>query len=574
MSGPGDVVLTLLDNLVERVLTGQPQRTDGKPVARHTVYSHLRQGRSIDPTDYRGPWSPTRGSTLQDDLEKRSEQTAADGSNGSGDEKKKAASQAKFQKAIDAAFHTAELVDTLLRVTPDGTYDVYQGGGKRLSSTYEGIVNAMQPVPAPPLPDDLQRRVDQAKAVLYVLDDEGEIEERSPAYTRYLKNSRAFAQAKADFAVQQAMVLSDPNKADMWPLIAAPLQQAVDDAWDALKTQGAEKIEAAIDTIESVGVNIGARMVARARQQFDAWDLSLAGVPVKTQYAYIEPNRWYDHEETDIGFTKLTVTQSDAETHVSNNTSSFAKTFSESHSQSTNAAGTVHFGMFALGGGGGGGTQSTDTGGSSGSNNKHEFHNTAKDLSITLEWGLCDIHRPGISPDLFWLNNWYLPGERSHCVSDGTIEGQVGQDKQLLPMITEQFLVVRNVVISSTDWGADGTTLANMYAENQEHTDSTTGTVKVGGAFSVGWLSAGGGVEHSWSDSHGTTSSSTSGSTDDQQKWHFANNVLSIPGTQIVGFVSSILPPAPTIDDPGLDEASDSTTESSTSDTVPAGAPA
>ena len=347
MTAMSDLVLATLDQLVARALTGQPARTDGKPLNPNVVYSQLPTARMVDPRDFANPWSPMGGSTLQDEAASHGV-TPAD-PDAPADAAAAAPTDAKYRRAMSAAFRTSEMVDTLLMVTKDGSYRTYAGGGRRFSFTYENIINAMQPVPAPPVPAELQARIDAARAVLYELDDDGEILGPSDRYRRYQKNARAYAQAKADFATQQALILADPARADIWPMLAAPLQQSVDDAWDNFKTAGTEKVEQALDTIESVGQSLGARMIARSRELLEGWKLNIAGVPTQTLYSYVDPTRWYDAEE-DIGWTRFTVTESEAHTHTQSNTNSWASSYYRNHAQSTGGGGGVSLGFLNFGG--------------------------------------------------------------------------------------------------------------------------------------------------------------------------------------------------------------------------------
>ena len=78
---------------------------------------------------------------------------------------------------------------------------------------------------------------------------------------------------------------------------------------------------------------------------------------------------------------------------------------------------------------------------------------------------MVEVNRPFLMSDLFYMKNWYLVGEKKNAVSDGTIDGQAGGEASLLPMLPMQFLVVRNVKISSTDWGSDGQTMSQMFGD-------------------------------------------------------------------------------------------------------------
>jgi hypothetical protein len=106
---------------------------------------------------------------------------------------------------------------------------------------------------AAPINPDVQKQIDEARKVLYELDNDGTILGKTKLYKTYEKNARALAQAKANYATEMAAARSNPAKAEVWPMTSVTFQQAVDAAWDTLKTEGAEKVERALDIIESVG---------------------------------------------------------------------------------------------------------------------------------------------------------------------------------------------------------------------------------------------------------------------------------------------------------------------------------
>src|SRR5207249_2500128 len=95
------------------------------------------------------------------------------------------------------------------------------------------------------------------------------------------------------------------------------------------------------------------------------------------------------------------------------------------------------------------------------------FSNHAKGLHIELEFGMCTINRPWLVSDLFFLKNWFCAGVKKNSISDGTIDGQADSSEKTLPMIPQQFLVIRNVSISATEWGSDSEILSQFYGEDQ-----------------------------------------------------------------------------------------------------------
>ena len=476
---PGQAVLTILDQIIERIKSTRPVGSDNKPLETGFVYSQLVLGQMVDPDDFANPWSPAGGSTVNDALKDgKLPQNAgatvdtgaapADGSAPVPAPAADAAVSAKIRRALQAAFNTSQLVDRLIMVTKDEKMREYPGGGRTISFAYEGIINGMQPLPAPPIPADVQKRLDEAKKVLYEFDEDGEIAGKSKLYKTYVKNARAYAESKSNFADAQAAALRDPAKAEIWPMKSVSLQNAVDEAYDTLKTEGAEKVEKALGVIESIGVSIQDRMIAKARKLLDAWSLGLSGVPTQTPYSSVLPSGWADPDEDMDGWYHLTVDRSHYASHSGQNSHFFQQ--SSAHSDSSSTSVQTSGSYFGFGGSGGGSTSSSHNNaqGSVEATSGTDFKNDAEGLSIELEYGLCDIMRPWFMGDLYYMKNWYLVNNPAKAISDGTIESQADSDKTLMPMVPMQFLVVRNVKIRATKWNSDGKTLETLYGQEPQ----------------------------------------------------------------------------------------------------------
>jgi hypothetical protein len=255
-----------------------PASTTGKPLEGDIVYSQLLLGMPIDPEDYDRAWSPIGGASQASSAP----QAAAGVPTVTGQP------SPILLKALEAAFHTSQLCNLMLQVTDDGSYLEYPVG-RHLSFQYTGIVDSMTPVPSPPLPAAEQAALDKATKILYVLDQTDPanpvIVDKTDLYKTYQKNALAYAKAKANYAINQAATLTDPAKANLWPQISATYQQAVDDAWDDWKTEGADTIEPALALYESQGINMQQAQIAAAKKQLDIWSLGLAGVPTNIPYS-------------------------------------------------------------------------------------------------------------------------------------------------------------------------------------------------------------------------------------------------------------------------------------------------
>jgi hypothetical protein len=181
-------------------------------------------------------------------------------------------------------------------------------------------------------------------------------------------------------------------------------------------------------------------------------------------------------------------------------------------------------------------------------------------VSIKFSYGLCNIYRPWLLGEIFSIDGWYLPGEKTNVISDGTIAGQKSQDdKHLLPMVQTQFLVVENVQLTADGWGQAGTEMSNYCRQAQSESQSSSTSVN----GSVGFMGFGGSVSHSNADWSGDSSESANSA----QSWFFSGNAqhgsLQINGGQIVGFIGEIIPASPQVD--GTKQASKTTAASGTS---------
>jgi hypothetical protein len=580
---PGDAVLTIFDTIIERIKSSRPLGTDNKPIERGFVYSQLVLGQMVDPDDFANAWSPMGGSTVGDAVKQgqlppdvgATIQTSTPPATGVAPASAAPASAApagmaaapdtppaaptaadvtgaKIRRAIKAAYNTSQLVDRMLMVTKDEVMRLYPGNGRTISFAYDGIINGMQPLPAPPIAPDVQKRIDEARKVLYELDENGDIDVESKLLKRYKKNARKYAEAKADFADAQADAMRDPSKAEAWPMKSVTYQNAVDEAYDTLKTEGAEKVERALGIIESIGLSIQDRMIAKARKLLDVWSLGLAGVPTQTPYSMVLPSGWADPEEDDDGWMKLTVKNTDYSNHTARNTHFFQQ--SSSHADASATSGGGHASYFGFGGGGGGGSTSThdSSQGSVDASSKVHFANDAENLEITLEYGLCDVYRPWLVGDLFYMKNWYLVNNPANAISDGTFEHQADSTTTLLPMIPTQFLVIRNVKIRSSKWNSDGVTFDRYFGSGRSDTSTSASNVQGSAGFAFGPISFGASASHSESKNDTSQSSGHGSSGSRDYEASFKEGVLEIKGAQVIAWLSSIVPACPTLDDPGL----------------------
>ena len=540
----------LLRQLVDKILGGPSHDKDGRPL-QDVCYMQMVQGDPIDPRDFSFPWDPSgldSSADFQDDGKQgtASLQNAAtpSGAAASGDDQASATVTAKMLHALASARKTAVKFDQMLRVTDDGTYRPFTSAGT-LSSSYEAIITKAQGIPAPPLPPDIQKRVDAALHVIHVFDDQGNMKGFTKEYKAYWQLKQAYTDAEGAFANAYAAAMANATLGQVWPVTSKSFKTAVDNAYDDWRSSDADKMENALETVQSVGGSIGAHFVAQARALFDAWTLPEGAVAVSTPYTEIMPGSWYDPNDTENGFTKITASHSQFQLHGQSSSSRVASDWYNGHASSTGgSAGGVLFGV-AFGGGASHSEDDHHSGSHSSGEQNFSFGNTMSNCTIKLEYGLCTIYRPWLLRELFTIDGWYLPGEKDKVVSDGTIGGQKGgDDKHLLPMIPTRFLVLRNISIEANGWGRAGTEMSK-YCTDAQHDDGSSST-NVRGA--VGFMGFGGSVSHQSADWSGDDAQSASAA----GSWFFSGDdkhgVLTINGCQIVGYIGEIVPASPKID--------------------------
>lgn len=535
---PGAAILAIFSQLIDQIKRANPTGSDDKPIGRR-VYSQLVLGMPIDRDDYMNPWSPAGGSSLRDPVTPPPEDSPP-------------GPDRQTLLAMQAAWKTSMLCKTMLAVTKDESYREYPTG-RHLDVAYNTVLFGMNPKDVPPEPDDIKARRANAKKVLYKVDAEGNATfEKTPLYENYLKNVTALSDARDAYAVAYAEAMADPVKAQAWPVRGAKFQQAIDNARNALIGEGAEEVEGAFDTLNSIGNPAEAHLINLAKTAWGDWQLQLAGaVGAKLPYSLILPSNWCDPDDHD-GWQKLTVDRSSYKHKESESTHTDSAASWEKHAKTTGGSGGVMFGFAAFGGSGATGRTSESWQNSSSTTFASDFSNDAQDLHIELEYGLCTIYRPWLVSDIFFLKNWYLTDQKKNSISDGTIDGQADSDAKLLPMIPQQFLVIRNVVIRSSSWGSDGQKLSEYYGASQGQSGSDQTKVAGSGGVSLGFVSFGGTASKTEANAQGSTSSWSAKSGSGYFGTTFDGETLSIPGAQIVAFLSDITPANPELDDPHL----------------------
>jgi hypothetical protein len=573
-----NALMSLLTTLIQKALNSQTVDKNGKPL-QEVCYIQLPLGIPADPETYSNAWTPggadsiasttNQGTVTQPATSGQSTSTSGTTTGGTGAPATPAPPtvDVQMQHAIQSAFNTSVLVDTMMKITTDGSYVPYEGA-EQISQAYQAIIMEAQGIPAPPPPPDIQAKIDAASKVLWIYDSNGNnTYQQSPLYSNYETLSATWAATRAAYATAEAAASTNPALAAVWPVTSQSLQTAIDNAWNDWRSSGADQVENALDTLGSVGGAVGPYFLNQARELFKAWDLGLTGaVPVDTPYSYVLPATWWDATDKLTGFATLTANTSSWESAGSTDATSMASNWYSGQSSGTQAGGGgMIFGItFGVSGGS---SSSSSQSGSTGTGSQHyTFSSQMSNVNIKFEYGMCDIKRPWMLAELFQVDGWYLPGEKAGAVSDGTLSDQVKDDVHLLPMIPTQFMVVRNVKITATGWGEAGDQMAQY--SRQQQSNSSSSSSNVGGA--VGFLGIGAEASHQKSNYSGSNVYTSANSAAWSFKGNSAYGELDIPGAQIVGFVGEILPKSPRVDSPPASTAtgtSSSTGASSTSST-------
>ncbi|MER9050087.1 hypothetical protein NKH89_22970 [Mesorhizobium sp. M0923] len=575
----GGITQALLDalNQIHTAVAAQLVNPDGTPSG-SAVYMHLPVGQPIDPKMYANPWTPAGGSaygavsTTGAFSAPPAPPSAGTPATPAGQLAAMPAPDPRLQLAISSAFNTAQRVDDMLMVTNKGV--AVSWPQRTVSIEYFTALAGMQAEPIPEPSTDIKKRIADAQKTLYLMDADGNFTGYTPRHTAYRHNQKVLADARSEFALAYSQAMSDPIQGQAWPVTSARYQNAVDQAYNDFKDMGGQQIDDAIATLQSVGGSAAAALIAKARKMYDEYSVGLGGaVAIKVPWSYIDPVSWWDHTNHDFGVMKITATSKQYQASGGGGQHSFGHSFYNNESSST--SGSV--GYSVLGFGASANASHSETSHNDGWNADQSSWQSHQDSSssatVTFEWFMASIERPWLLGDLFHMDGWYLAGQKKNAISDGTIEGQIGDVPKLLPMIPKGFLIVRNVKITANSWGSMGSAFQSAVDSASGHTESSS--TSYGGK--VGWCGIGGSVQHSNSDSSGAFSNQH----DASQGFSFSSNehggTLELFGSQIVGWVGQIQPAAPRKDDPALSAevvANPATAANAGVPAIPADAPA
>ncbi|GAB6859889.1 hypothetical protein [Microbacterium xylanilyticum] len=553
----GGITKALLDalNQLHSAVAAQLTNPDGSPSG-SAVYMHLPIGRSIDPKMYANPWTPAglvyQASSDDGQFTQPAASDAAPTAPGGvpappGQQAAAAQPSAQLATALNSAMNTARLVDDMLMVTDKGIAKSWPD--RKVSIEYFEVLTGMQAEPVPEPSDETKASIAAAEQVLYLMDAQGNYTGYTPLYLSYRHNLKALADARTAYAQGYAAAMANPAAGGAWAVASGALQAAVDNAWNDYRDMGGQKIEDAMNTLQSKGGSAVAALIAKARRMFDDYQVGLAGaIAEKIPWSAIDPVSWWDHTDNDFGVFHIDTSSDNYATSSASTSSSFANSFY--HDSSSSNSGGAGFSMFGFGASADAGHSDAHHDGqqSDGQQGWQHFQDSSTSASVTFEYFVANCIRDWALLDLLHIPGWYMVGQKQNAISDGTITGQIDAPDRILPMVPKAFLVVRNVTITADNWGAMGDAFQSAADQASQQTDSSSTTF--GG--SVGWCGIGGHFQHSDSQDSGAFTSHS----DASNSWSFTRSeqggTLSLMGSQIVGWIGEIQPASPAKDDPGL----------------------
>jgi hypothetical protein len=557
LSATGGITKAMIDalNQLEAAVAAQLTNPDGSPSGT-AVYMHQPIGHSIDPKMYARPWTPAgfAYSATNDDgsFAPATPAPAAPAAGGPtpappGQQAAAVPTTSEAAVALNSAFNTARLVDNMLMVTDKGIARSWPD--RTVSIEYFTVLAGMQAEPVPEPSAEIKQRIADAEKVLFTVDAQGNYTGYTPLFVAYRHNQKLLGDARTAYAQGYAAAMASPATAATWPVISSSLQTAVDQAYNDFRDMGAQRVEEAQATLQSIGGSAVAALIAKARKMYDDYQVGLAGaVAQRTPWSYIDPVSWWDHNNDDFGVVRIDASSADYDASGGGGSHSYGNSYYQDTSSSN--SGSAGFSMLGFGASANVEHDEQHHGGQqdSGGSGWHYASDTSTTATVSFEYFVASCERPWYLGDLFHIEGWYLSGQKKHAISDGTITGQIDAADRLLPMVPKGFVVVRNVTIEADSFGEVQSDFQSLADQSTQTTDASH--TSFGGK--VGWFGLGGEFKHENSSDSGAFTSSE----DTSSSWSFHRTEhggkLQMFGSQIAGWIGQIQPASPYRDDPNL----------------------
>jgi len=312
----------------------------------------------------------------------------------------------------------------------------------------------------------------------------------SDFYGNYKRKRQSYSDAISAYLMAYFQYnMSDPKDQREWSLIGPLKYTPVKDAYNDYQRAQPGVIEEALATVSQFQSSSVTQALSRAKGDFESTKRASVLDPARTYHvSYATPANW---------FSKSSGSWASASVSFKEETQD-----SKSHYSSFSGGGGFGYGLWRLGGNFG----STHT--------DNQTHASTENLSVSFDFLRCEVQRPWLKESLFSLLGYRVAGIPQHGFSTGDI---APTNKGTAPLIAKSLVLVQNVKISA-DWS---------------QTDTSTITNSMTSSGSVGW------------GPFSVSASYSSGSGESHFKSTFDGRTLTIPDPQIVGVISSVVPPSP-----------------------------
>jgi hypothetical protein len=443
--------------------------------------------------DFENPWTPT-GANLGKINSSKPAAPVADAPPADPANPPTASSQlnedsdlsAEIGKSMQSYINSFMLTDSKLVMS--NRYSVMPGASK-VSDTWYAIINGANAINTKQeLSDDMKAEVEKAKAK--IMDAEGNPTLHYDAYVKY--KDEYMSKVKA-LNRAYAIAFSNPLSKQTWPIEGRFYQEDVNEAFARWSGFGHKnEIEGALALLAAQGIDPAILLIQRAKNRFENSLVHFDKIG-QLPHTFILPSKWYGDAE---GWTRYTQKDYDSKSAYTESSTSMK-------------AGGSFGGAISIGGSG------------SKKETSKKYTSEMSNLSLEFEFLVADIFRAGIDLSILNNNQWFLVGDyKKGCISDGTFGQQLkstAADATFLPSIVTSFILIRNLKISWKE-------LATEWSTYEKE-------IKAGGSVGIGGFSLGGSYKK--------------GTKERKFESHFDGQTLSVDGTQLVGYVSTIAPYGP-----------------------------
>lgn len=397
----------------------------------------------------------------------------------------------------DAAINTSRLADIVPKMSA-----LFEDSGSAVSAVYGQIMDGVQ-VPAQPANPAIEKQLADAHAVLYrtvtVTDPDTaelkQVEMESQLYRDYMDNQAAYQAARMAYVSAYLAAQDTATGRSTWPLVAPTLQIPVKAAWDKWRSNFADKVEQALAIMNTSSQNALSKAFNKAKALFEGYGVTLeetGGLSPVIHRASLLPSDWYSRDSA----SKWTMFDSASGSAASSSSSDF-----------TSFGGSAGFsmGLFSV------------SGGASHQKETRQVSNETRNLRVSFEYTLVTIRRPWMIFPLLGTSGWNLQNLYKKGAISAGVRNVERQLRSAMPLLPTGFVVARNIQVKA-DWAK---------SDYDYLRTKTSG----GGSVGIGPFQIGG----SYSNTH-TSQTFTSS---------FAGASIIVPGVQIIGWISQLVPLCP-----------------------------